>query len=648
MKWFLVVLAAALLALSATGIVAEGKLAVDPNAPRNEPAAAPPKPRVYDPSADPDIRMAKKVTYEGISVRLSRAIGDIGKESGVRILCGKNGDDWQVRDIPVTLSVKDMPLGTLLRAISWATHLYLSTEKPKDDELRYRLWRDKRHKELIDQYEKAKNDYKIAWQSWGWDALCLLKDVPDSQIRLVGSDLDWESDWLAAYKAESEFCAALGPEAKQRIFAGEEFVIKTQDAEPRLAQLARNMIRAEQWKYANKNRREQTTNVPPEWLTEVTPDQMETSEVRISLDPSAIDSIRGLQIKMTCDHPQYRFLQDSSPFMGCQKVPEEIRKKRLPPEPKRPEVPTEDCPNLGSASHASGLKPFDEAADLSAFKDRKDYTWGDVIVAVAKQAGVPVVCEDFKSYRSRSYEDPSFLVARWVAEPRPIFTVLDCSRWEWRAVDMTKALVGWDRDWPERHLALAPASVVDPIYKKLNGDGAQLEDLLTLLSLTSEQFCDWVDMSQDTWHLPVQRIRNSASLWRLYASLSPEQNTEAQSAKGLPLSKLDQATVSAALQEWKLHNEPSWREWWASSGNVDLTDPGTVESMVLQVQVNDKTSQPKQACQKGYSLEMYRNVEEDANQPTSRRYFRHQRLCWTGAVLPMYSEKRSEELRKAK
>ena len=57
-----------------------------------------------------------------VGVRLKTVIEDLSSTTGVKISCGKTKDDWRVRDIPVVVCVKDMPLGKVLRAIADATH----------------------------------------------------------------------------------------------------------------------------------------------------------------------------------------------------------------------------------------------------------------------------------------------------------------------------------------------------------------------------------------------------------------------------------------------------------------------------------------------------------------------------------------------
>ena len=77
-----------------------------------------------------------------------------------------------MRDIPVIVCVKDLPLGKLLRAIADATHTWFASEKIGDDSKKtYSIYR--RHKESarIDSYFEEKHKHLVDVASWQWDAL---------------------------------------------------------------------------------------------------------------------------------------------------------------------------------------------------------------------------------------------------------------------------------------------------------------------------------------------------------------------------------------------------------------------------------------------------------------------------------------------
>lgn len=93
----------ALLALSIllTSACDAQKVTVDPNIGGAKPTV----------ESGRDPRLAQLVTYEGGYKRLHYAIEEISAQTGVRIRCGANNQDWQIRGMPLVFAVKDMPLG---------------------------------------------------------------------------------------------------------------------------------------------------------------------------------------------------------------------------------------------------------------------------------------------------------------------------------------------------------------------------------------------------------------------------------------------------------------------------------------------------------------------------------------------------------
>ena len=79
-------------------------------------------------AAEEDSRLSQPVTITFTNGRLYAVIDEIAKTTGVDIRCGKDNKDWPVRDIPVIVCVKDMPLGKLLRLIADSTHLVFTVK----------------------------------------------------------------------------------------------------------------------------------------------------------------------------------------------------------------------------------------------------------------------------------------------------------------------------------------------------------------------------------------------------------------------------------------------------------------------------------------------------------------------------------------
>lgn len=88
------------------------KVTVDPNT----------RPAVYAAPAPVDARMTRKITYFSGRTRLHYVTEGIARQTGVTIRCGKDKNDWPVRDLPITVCANDIPAGKLLQAVADATH----------------------------------------------------------------------------------------------------------------------------------------------------------------------------------------------------------------------------------------------------------------------------------------------------------------------------------------------------------------------------------------------------------------------------------------------------------------------------------------------------------------------------------------------
>ena len=70
-----------------------------------------------------DKRLDQKITYESLDKRLHSVLDDLTAMTGVTVRCGDSKNDWQVRDLPLVVCARDLPLGKLLRTIADCTHL---------------------------------------------------------------------------------------------------------------------------------------------------------------------------------------------------------------------------------------------------------------------------------------------------------------------------------------------------------------------------------------------------------------------------------------------------------------------------------------------------------------------------------------------
>ena len=139
-------------------------------------------------AASVDERLAQKVSYS-CYVRLHKVAEDLSKTTGVAIRCGRTTEDWRVRDISVTLSVKDMPLGKLLRCLADATHTVFMAGRVTDGQPpTYRLARDNKMEDQIASSAEQKIEANLALARWAWDSLVVFAKTPDAEVSVpVGS-----------------------------------------------------------------------------------------------------------------------------------------------------------------------------------------------------------------------------------------------------------------------------------------------------------------------------------------------------------------------------------------------------------------------------------------------------------------------------
>lgn len=94
-------------------------------------------------SAAPDTRLNQKVTYQAKGQPLYKVLGELTGMTKVKMTCGKNDKDWQVRDRKVTIFIKDMPLKDLQRNLAGVLHFTWGKGQDKtDNAYTYRLFQD--------------------------------------------------------------------------------------------------------------------------------------------------------------------------------------------------------------------------------------------------------------------------------------------------------------------------------------------------------------------------------------------------------------------------------------------------------------------------------------------------------------------------
>jgi hypothetical protein len=181
-------------------------------------------------------------------------------------------------------------------------------------------------------------------------------------------------------------------------------------------------------------------------------------------------------------------------------------------------------------------QPLQAKATISLPANTDDRKLSDVLMGIAKSAGINIICEDFVSHRrvrdvSVKYNVPS--------EGSAAEILRKLGGLSWFLDQSSNLLVGWDQEWRICRQALAPADVIDNLIKKFQGDGVEFDDIAPTLTFGGFEHDIWIRESRVLFPLEIYPSEQDRPLWMLYNALSDEDKQLAKSPTGLPLGKLD-------------------------------------------------------------------------------------------------------------
>ena len=482
-----------------------------------------------------DARLDKRVTIECADMRLNAALDEVSKQTGVTLRCGTNRDDRQVREIPVTICAKDIPLGKLLDAIAASTHLLLSTEKAGDSKV-YRIWRDKKRQVELDQFFKLRDDAQEQWAKWEWDAMAKYQDVPDN---MLGADPRDPDHTLA--RALSKLTASLGTEWRDRIMDGETLKLGLPNAWPSLQEALKDLFKAEF----------QTHPASQSEGNQLTDESLQKYVIGLYLDETGL-------IRTPIKNPFGRTTYYSLNTVAAMGILDEGRKAAgLSASPRLPE-PSDIEDEQGEYKALKRKADWDLPAlkrkvTLLPPEGKKELTCADALSALSSASGYSIICEDFESHRTLVKVDGIFTGETTLGTAlRALdrYTVSwDKAGFIWYVNEKDELILGSANMWPYHHVNLVSESLLNSLRAKLNGDGIGLDDYISVLRLSNEQTDEWVSNSPDLRVLTIFGHPASKDLWLLYGSLDSGAKSLAQSEAGLPLRNLPPQLVVDAVQK---------------------------------------------------------------------------------------------------
>lgn len=523
------------------------KVTVDPNARTSATAAdtevvATPAPTAerYDPAKDPDTRMAQKTSYEAHHSRLSTVIAELAEKTGVGMACGTSKKNWQVRDVPVTIYAKDLPLGALLHAIARATHNVVGTEK-SGNVISYRIYQDPRLTRQFEGYATAVEAFRKSLISYNWDGIASLKDIPSTDLKAAESNPVRGALRMEAMRNLAQVMSGLPPDYKQRVMDGEQLSLSPNDVPQSLkAPLMTALGKLDELRLSydapNPNPAPSVRTAPLAAdelqklsLTIMASDREPAGQYGDILEGSVGGSV-GLQFPM-------------SPNLFRAVDPKKGNPIKVKP-PTRPDI-TEDSGNdVDVPDSIWNMPDLDKQIDMDDLASAKNLDVAGMLFEAMKRAGISVVVEDWDYFKSSMRTPPAQTLKKQVKVRN---CVSGAFGYTFRADVPDKLYVAIDDQWAKEHQSLAPASAIDSLTTKLNSSGADIEDLLPVMSLSNDQWLEWVQGSRELGVITHHLQCIGDPVWQFYAGLTPPDRAQAATSDGLVMSNIDPAFLADVI-----------------------------------------------------------------------------------------------------
>jgi len=506
-----------------------GKITVDPNLRKPTP--------VVRAAAPTDPNLLQKVTYSsGGDKRLHTILNDVAAATGVSISCGKSKDDWPVRDLPLIVCVKDVPLGTVLQSIADCAHLELFSSQTKKGWVHH-IRSDGRLEDLLAKRNKA----LLARAGIEWDLWTQLAAASDDELHKkcdAVRDLHYPMGGAfscASIRDLAKIVAALGPDNKRRMLAGDQIVVTLNDPSADLA--ARLSSFCEDVRKVWVAQREKAGSAGAFFASDV-------DDERVSL---------SFYLRDVRDEPGRLGLQlEGVEGPRALELPHEWTDPLVANLPEADRSPMEDFDGLyrlgaqdEDHTEPGHLDVLDVKLDLPKPDRASPANLADTIAAIHKSTGFSFICENYPLSHDmpvRPAGNNETTIGDWLlSQIRETGTCwwLDVSR---------KLLVGCSTDWVSHQENLVPESMITTLRSKMDLSGVELEDALPAMGLSQGQIKEWLMNSDDLGQLAFGSYVCDRPIWQLYCSLSDEDKALAGSEMGLSLAKLDPKFVREQLE----------------------------------------------------------------------------------------------------
>jgi hypothetical protein len=497
-----------------------------------------------DAESTPDPRLAQPVTIECVNARLHTVVEQLSEKTGVPIRCGIDDRDWPVRDMPVTVCVKDMPLGRLLKCIAASTHLLLSKGEVGQTTI-YRVWRDLKRRKQIDDFiaafQAAEEADKRAALEWEWDAALALKDHdPGDPTPGENRHSDPNRDGIIGRELAG-LLDVLGPSAREQVLSG-GYIKYPPGTVPASLYPYLEPMSQDWWGLMEPGEQPLTPEDMRNCGFFVTAEE-HSGAMHIDVNVSVAEA-GGKVLRRTWNFNLSRAAKEAS----AQGLADPVKKPQVP----EWQAPDGEWTDLIDAQDWE-LPVLGTKVSLEEPKDKNSITCGKVMAALSKASGFVIIAEDFESHRKRL--SPASLFKKDTSIKDVLEHLGRESGLIWHLNEKQKIIVGTADDWPFHHKNVVSESLLVYIKAKLNGDGVDLDDFLKVAALEPGQQEEWVFPDPELAVPDAYSVPACRELWMLYDSLPAGQKAQAHTEAGLPMRNIRPAYLAYLIYR---QNEILW------------------------------------------------------------------------------------------
>jgi hypothetical protein len=599
-----------LMATFAGGAYAAGEVPVEPGTDQKSPGQE-------KSNGQADQRLAQKVTFFSGYTRLSDAVFQISKLSGIGVLTGRVGSDWQVRDLPVVICANDIQVGHLLKLMADAYYLTLSRTVTNGVYV-YRLSRPKSYQGEMDSYSKKENDYPLDHARFVWDTLSRVGSLGPGEVealhqQIMAKDPDlginYRSEFSDSRTAVDEIALygklvnSIDPQRYSRMMAGEEVVFNAQDPGD-VGKLVKDFTRLKQ-KIVRAMRYNANGHIDSgDFLDE---SQIATAKVVFKLSAS-----RGFALDGTVVAGSTRLCAFNGDLLRFGLTAANAGVKSLGECLPKPLFP----PSFQEMKYFKPL-PKDDKAEPSGkceFKRPSDEhkSLAEVLTAVSKGIGYTIIADDQCDHN----DDPGVRAETLFAGRKSLLDVRDClgRQYKWYVCTDNKSLAVKSSDWVPRYANLVPKAMYGDWLSKASGAGLTLTDYLAARRLTDGQRIYWVQGVKRLNGLMASGLNETAtSIVSVLSAMSTSELNLATSG-GLPVTSVDAGAFARLVNLLPVESKP----------------PEDVSNLILRVV---KESAAEQMNRYTYAVEI-------TGQETRARFP-------LNVVFPVYSPERENQLQNA-